>query len=213
MTVVLRVTEGAVRTGAAKLSLGALRASVNELAFTRGRLQELMRRRPEAFPHHPADPTLVLEDIRSRIDVSITENDFVEDRAETDPPRSARIAIGYTGATPEIAWTISHDLAEMVIGTALAGQRQAISRLETVTGSALDEAEDRLAEVRPLAPDDARARRAVDRLQRSSRWPRRRSSPVAARRTIRRSVSRWSIPAACRRSPPGRYGSSTRPSC
>jgi hypothetical protein len=140
VTPILRVTEGGVRSGAARLSVAALKAYVIELAFRRANLTALMERHPEVFPPNPRDPTLALDRLRDGIDVAISENDFLEDRADTDAPRSARVAIGYTGPTPEIAWNISHDLVNLVIETILAGQEKEIARIETAAASAADAA-------------------------------------------------------------------------
>ena len=140
VTVVLRVSEGGVRTPGAEVAAGLLRARVNELAFTRARLTELAGRRPAAFKGMAPDPESLPDEIRRRTDVVITDDDFIEDRDPTDPPRSARIALSYRAATPEVAWTVAHDLAELIIGSTLSGQREAITRVEAAAESALDEA-------------------------------------------------------------------------
>lgn len=140
VTPILRVTEGGVRTGAARLSVAALRGYVTELAFRRANLSAVIARHPDVFPPNLLDPTLALDRLRDGIDVAVSENDFLEDRADTDAPRSARVAIGYTGPTPAIAWDISHDLVNLVIETILAGQEKEIARIEVAAASAADAA-------------------------------------------------------------------------
>jgi uncharacterized protein involved in exopolysaccharide biosynthesis len=144
VTVVLRVIEGGVQSSGAEIGPGMLRAHVNELAFTRARLLDLARRHPEAFKGLGGDPSGTLEQLRGRMKVSITQNDFLEDRAANDPPRSATIAIAYSAPNPDVAWAVSHDLAELVIDSTRSGQRAALERLEAGSNSALGQAEARL---------------------------------------------------------------------
>jgi hypothetical protein len=154
VTPVLRVTEGDVRSGAGRLSLAALSAYVDQIALTRANLLELMARRPDVFPKR-ADPSLAIDDFRDRVDISFTENDFVEDHADTDAPRSARIGIGYRAQTPAIAWAVSHDLANLVIRTILAGQEAEIVRLEAAASTMVAEAAELDDEIRQQAKESA----------------------------------------------------------
>jgi hypothetical protein len=141
VTVVLRVTEGTVRSEGSELAPGTLRAHVDGLAFTSAHLIDVMRHHPKSFPHIDAAAADEVEDLRSRIEVEISQDDFIEGRSASDPPRSARIELTYRSGNPELAWSICHDLAELMIGSTLDSQRAALARARAVTAAALSQAE------------------------------------------------------------------------
>ena len=141
VTVVLRVSEGSARASGSELTVGSLRAHVDDLALTNSRLVELMRRHPGAFSELEKDPAGALEELRGHMEVSISENDFIEERSPSDPPRSARIALSFRSPNPELAWTVDHELAELVIGSTLEHQRAALSRARAAAAAAVKQAE------------------------------------------------------------------------
>ncbi|HET6146730.1 MAG TPA: hypothetical protein VFH68_04310 [Polyangia bacterium] len=144
VTTVLRVSEGALDASGSNLNGGALRAYVNERAFRSEHLTEIMKRHPEWFGGLAVDPELALIGFRSAMDVSFSENGFVEDRGPGDPPRSARIAVTFRARTPGAAWTIAHELDDLLIGSALAGQRADVEREAAAAADSLRRAQDDL---------------------------------------------------------------------
>jgi len=169
-TVVLRVMEGSVRVAGAELGAGALRAQVEDLAFTNPSLAAVLKRHVVDFPDVTTDPVGAVADFRRDIDVLITDNDFVEERAADDPPRSAGIALSYRSPNPELALAVVRDLAELVVRSALNQQKQAVDREQQAAAAALKQAEaqstspldDR--ELPALAAQDPRAEAARQRL-------------------------------------------------
>jgi len=124
-TVVLRVSEGGVSDKGANLGRGKLRAYVNDLSFTAPNLLRLMSAHPSAFRRAVTDPMFAVQTFRENMTVEISENDFVEERGSDDPPRSARMVISYKGPDPELTWQVAQELAQLVIGATMAGQRAA----------------------------------------------------------------------------------------
>jgi hypothetical protein len=140
VTVVLRVTEG--QMGArGELGAGALRTHLKELTFTRARIADLIRSHPAEFPGAAKDLDGAYEDVRERIKVEITQNDFIDDRRESDSPRSARITLSYSASKPKVAWDITHALADLAIDSALARQRAALLREQVGAESAVERAQ------------------------------------------------------------------------
>jgi len=145
VTAVLRVSEGALDASGSNLNGGALRAHVNERAFKSDHLIALMKRRPEWFGASlAADPEQALTGFRAAMEVAFSENGFIEDRGPGDPPRAARIAITFRARTPDAAWTIAHDLTDLVIGSTLEGQRVQAEREATVAAESLRRAQEDL---------------------------------------------------------------------
>lgn len=138
----LRASEGQLHARS-DLGPGALRAHLRDLTFTRTRLTELIRNHPAEFPGAKKDVEAVLEDLRERIDIAITDSDFNEERLEGDPPRTARIKLTCSASTPESAWRVTHALADLLINTTMARQRAALLREQAGAESAVENAEER----------------------------------------------------------------------
>jgi hypothetical protein len=124
VNVILRLAEGSVTPSGTPLSEGTLRAQVRDLALSSPRLIELMRHHAAAFPEVITEPVSAVEAIRGSIDITISENDFIEDRYPGDPPRSARLTVTYRALDPELAFTMAHEIADVLIGSAIERQRQ-----------------------------------------------------------------------------------------
>src|SRR4029078_4494989 len=90
VTVGLLVTEqafGVSEADSEELGTGALGAVGGRVAFSRSRMLALIARHPESFPPG-GDTELALDNLRSRIDVEIKQNEFMEWHERDDPPRS-----------------------------------------------------------------------------------------------------------------------------
>jgi len=160
VTVILRVTEGNIESKGAELGAGALRAHVKDLALTRERLLDLMRRHPREFPDAVTEPEGALEDLRDRIDIEIYENDFNEERSPSDPPRSARVALTVTESTAALSLMLARELAEMVGGATVARERAALLREQEAAELAMKRAEAHAADEddnRSAVPGDPRS--------------------------------------------------------
>jgi hypothetical protein len=156
VTVVLRVSDGGLQPSGSDLGLGALRTYVSDRAFSSPHLITLMGRRPDLFPSLAKDPVLALTDLRERLDTDISDNDFIEERGSGDPPRSARVSLSFRASSPDAAWTIAHDLADLLIGSTRARERALLEEEERAAGIALEQAQadlQALARVAGTGPD------------------------------------------------------------
>ena len=165
VTTVLRVSEGALDASGSNLNGGTLRSYVDERAFTSDRLTELMKRHHEWFAGAAADPEQALAGFRAAMEVSISENGFIEDRGPGDPPRAARIALTFRARSPDVAYTIGRELDDLVIGSALEGQRAGLEREAAVAVDSLRRAQDDLSRALREDPtgNDPRVRAARER--------------------------------------------------
>ena len=152
VSVTLRVSETAVEPSGSDLGLGALHAYVDDIVFTSARLKEVMSHHPELFPDLERDPSLSLMHFRDRLETTIADNDFIEDRAPGDPPRTARISVLFRAGDPEAAWNIAHELADLLIDSTRAGQRSVLERAEAAAALAVHRAETAVKDLSDATP-------------------------------------------------------------
>jgi len=138
VTAVLRVTEGVVRVPG-DLSQPALQEHIKVLSFSRARLAEVMKRHPRDFAY-AQDPDGAYDGMRERILLDVSEDDLIGGGDE-DPPRSAHISLGFQASTPDLAWAVTHELADLLIDSELARERAALRREQAGAESAVEEAE------------------------------------------------------------------------
>jgi hypothetical protein len=140
-TVVLRVTEGALTDAGSSLSAGSLRSYVEDRAFTRRNLLEVLARHPREFALAKVDPTAAVTNLLKVVDLTITDNDFVEDRSASDPPRSARVEVSYRAGQPALAFAIARELAEVIVESASGARQRALNRAQVAADLVLRRAE------------------------------------------------------------------------
>jgi len=137
VTVALRASEGTIRTQS-DFGVGDLRAHMKDLVFTRSRLADLLKRHAAYLGK---DPDAAYEELIDHLKVEIVLSDIIYDERDSDPPRSARVTLSFTGWRPQVVWQIPHDLADLLIDSALARQRAALLRDQTAARSAVGRAQ------------------------------------------------------------------------
>jgi hypothetical protein len=131
---VLRLAEGILSPSGDPISTGAIRGHIADLAFSRTHLLEIASRHPTAYPTFESDPVKAVDNLREAIDVDVTENDFLEYRSESDPPRSVRITLGFEHIDPDTSWAVAHELATLLVGSEVERAKQDLTRtVETHT--------------------------------------------------------------------------------
>src|SRR5262249_47218026 len=118
-----------------------------------GKLVEVMKRFPDQFRGLERDPASELEDFRAAMSLTIVESDFTEERAPDDPPRSARVQISFRWPSAEFAYTIAHELANVVIGSTLKRQQVDLEREQAAAMTRAARAEADFAEQRRRDPE------------------------------------------------------------
>jgi len=114
-TIVMRVTEDSFDRQTAPPTPGQLQRHLLDVAFSRGRLLRLIRENHLYGSSAKKDPSLALESIHDDIELYVLANYFAVARYSGDPARSAKIAISYTGRTPEQALSVVRQLGALVV--------------------------------------------------------------------------------------------------
>ena len=110
-----------------------LREYVTDVAFTNGRLREVIDEH-ELYPTWSFDPNFQIFSLREDLEVEVFRNYFLLERDAGDAPRTARIAIGYYDADPDIALEVARHLGRLVIEQeSLERQLQAQNALAVAT--------------------------------------------------------------------------------
>jgi hypothetical protein len=91
------------------------------------------------------NPRAALESFREDIDVEVSQNYFVEERAIGAAPRSARLIISYHSADPEIAVSVTRELGELVVEREQATRKNDATRAAAFAKEQVDEARQALA--------------------------------------------------------------------
>lgn len=127
-----------------------IRRHVTSVAFSRQRLEAVMRKHHVSEARLARDPVGAVEDFRDGIEVEVSRNYFLFERSDLDEPRTAYVTVKLQGADPERTREILRDLGELILR---------VQREQRV---------DRLAEARQAFADElARARADTQALQRS----------------------------------------------
>ncbi len=189
VTVVVRVSDGGSGAKGAALNGGALRGYIDEVAFTAANLQTLMRRHAREFPDLAKDPIAALAHLDENMEVIYADNEFLEERGPNDPPRAARIGIEYNAGDPDTAWTMAHELADLMIGSTVAGQKADLEREAAGAAVALQQSQAELAQlVRNAGPGAAQSIAAA-----RERWRAAQEADVAAQLALRAVVNRQTL--------------------
>jgi len=189
VTMIVRISDGGVGSNGAALSGGVLRSYINEVAYTTANLQTLMRRHPKEFTDIAKDPVAAMAHLDENLTLVWQDNEFLEERGPNDPPRAARIGIEYRAGDPDAAWDIAHELADLLVGSTMAGQKADLEREAAATAVALQKAQTELTQlVRNGQQGDVHAIEAA-----RERWKVAQEADVAAQLALRAAMARQTL--------------------
>jgi len=154
----LLITEGAFAPDGRPRPRGELRAFVNYVAFADARLYELIGRHELMQRLGTADRADTLASMRKLIEVRTWRDYFEGYRQRADPPRTARVTIGFTAPDPTLALTVARDLGELVAET------QTVRK----SGEAMAQVEQIRILMGSKAAEAAHLRRELDQAERAS---------------------------------------------
>jgi hypothetical protein len=112
--VVLRVLEANRDPGSMPELKRRLAEYVREGVFTSEPLLDLVRRY-HLYPKLEAYPQRAVEAFRRDLDVEVYQNYFLEQRSESEAPRSARVAVSYRSTDRDTALAVTRDLGALVV--------------------------------------------------------------------------------------------------
>ena len=131
-----------------------LRDYVLGAVFTSAPLYEIIEKHGLYPSLYRKNQRAALESFREDIDVEVYQNYFIEERAQHDAPRSARVAIRYHSSDRELAVRVTRDLAALLIEHEATVRREQSQRAAEAASRALEVAQRRL-QTRRAALDDA----------------------------------------------------------
>jgi hypothetical protein len=131
-----------------------LRDYVLGAVFTSAPLYEIIEKHGLYPSLYRKNRRAALESFREDIDVEVYQNYFIEERAQHDAPRSARVAIRYHSSDRELAMRVTRDLAALLIEHEATVRREQSQRAAEAASHALEVAQRRL-QTRRAALDDA----------------------------------------------------------
>jgi hypothetical protein len=153
----LLITEGAFETDGRPRPPGELRAFIADVAFADARLDNLIAKRDLVQRLGASDRAAALARMRKLINVRTWHDYFEGYRQRADPPRTARVTIGFSAPDPALALAVARDLGELVAETQTARETQrAMAQIDGLR-SAVDSAASESARQRDLLEQAERA--------------------------------------------------------
>jgi capsular polysaccharide biosynthesis protein len=117
--IVLALSEGAMASKNTNLPVEQLRDFVDGVLIPDAKLRELIERRDLYRLRKTLGMEYAIEQLRSQLDIQVWKNSFVYFDADIDnAEHSARIGISVTDNDPDKAFTLAHDIGEIVMTTA-----------------------------------------------------------------------------------------------
>ena len=131
---VLQVAEMAREPGSQPRPASDLATYVREAVWTDAALLELIAAQG-LYPARRSDSRALLEALRRDTDVEVRQNYFIQERAASDAPRTARVGIRFRSTDPEQAIAVTRALAALVVNHELLSRADdAVRALRRVEG-------------------------------------------------------------------------------
>lgn len=121
----LIITEGVLTREGQPRPRGELRAFINNAIFVTARLETLVDKHDLVKKLGVPSRALAVANVRKFTDVSVWQDHFESFRQSADPPRSARVTIGYSAPDPATALAVARGLGEIVAETQTARETDA----------------------------------------------------------------------------------------
>ena len=141
-TLVLRVTEPEMATQTTSpRTEGRLKEYVTNAVFSDKALLAVMEKHNLEPGLRKRNTPLAIDEFRETIEVDVSRNHFITPRAKGDPPRSARLALGYMTTDPQKALAVVRDLGDLIVSyeaNRRADQLYAAARFQTQMAEELD---------------------------------------------------------------------------
>lgn len=102
----------------------AVREYISNVALSRSRLEQIMRKYRISERYLARDPVAAVDDFREDVRIDVSRNYFIYDRRPDDPPRSALVTIALRGSDAAKTRDMLHEIGDVVLQEQL-GQRSA----------------------------------------------------------------------------------------
>jgi hypothetical protein len=147
----LLITEGVLTSDGLPRPRGELRALIGNAIFVTSRLEGLIDKHDLVRRLGAADKPAALDLFRSRIEIGVWQDYFIGFRERGDPPRSARVSIGFSAPDPDLALAVARDLGALVSESQSANEIAAASARVDALRVLAERAEKKFAGVNDLS--------------------------------------------------------------
>ena len=133
----LVIMEGSSNADRRPLSQGEVSASITRALFAPDQMEGLIARHDLVKKLGGSNPGTTADRVKKLTQIETFHDYFMASRQPGDPPRSARVTIGFSAPDPDLALAVARDLGELVSQTQTALESEAVAlHLESLRGLA-----------------------------------------------------------------------------
>jgi hypothetical protein len=118
--------------------LRAIREHIANVALSRTRVLALMKKYHMSPAFLRRDPVAATDSFRDDLDIRVSRNYFLYDRARGDAPRSADVSISIAGSDPERTRAMVHDIGDAILKEQSAQRTDRLDRARDLFRGQLD---------------------------------------------------------------------------
>ncbi|HKA89865.1 MAG TPA: hypothetical protein VKE22_19525 [Haliangiales bacterium] len=117
--------------------LHSIRDYVSNVALSRNRIEQLMKKYHLSPALLARDPVAATDSFREDVEVDVSRNYFIYDRHPGDAPRSAQVTISMKGGDAEQTRAIVHDIGDAILQAQAAQRNGRLARARELLGAQL----------------------------------------------------------------------------
>jgi hypothetical protein len=110
----------------------AIQAYIGTVVLSRGQLQRIMEKHGWGRGLLARNPVAAVDEFREELGIEVNRNYFIYDRAFSDEPRSAYVAISLRGADPERTLGVLHEIGDAILKMQSEHRAEHLSRAVSV---------------------------------------------------------------------------------
>lgn len=124
--------------------LRSIRDYIANVALSRNRVEQLMRKYHMSQGLLARDPVAATEGFREDVEVGVSRNYFIYDRRPGEAPRSAQVTISLKGSDAEQTRAIVHDIGDAMLQAQIAQRHGRLTQARELLGAQLSLARARI---------------------------------------------------------------------
>jgi hypothetical protein len=124
--------------------LRSVRDYISNVALSRNRVEQLMKKYHLATGLLARDPVAATEGFREDVELDVSRNYFIYDRRPGEAPRSAQVTISLKGSDAEQTRAIVHELGDTILQAQIAQRQGRLSQARELLGAQLSLARARI---------------------------------------------------------------------
>jgi hypothetical protein len=137
-TLYFRLAEGDLDTGNAPRPLRDIREYIVNVALSRTRAEEMMKKYGISTARLQHDRIAAIDDFRDDIQVEVSRNYFIFDRQPDEPARSAQVTVSFAADDPARARAMVHEVGDAILGEQAARRGGRLTQARDLVASELE---------------------------------------------------------------------------